>query len=111
MHVTGYVELEFACRGGSSAVFRARQVATDRVVALKVLDGPVTERAARAQFARECAAARLIGDHPVIVTVYGSGFTDDGRPFLAMQWCEGGSLAGLLRDTCRCIRSCAAWRR
>ena len=41
---------------------------------------------------------RLSG-HPNIVTVFDAGFLDDGHPFLAMTYCEHGSLADRVRST------------
>jgi hypothetical protein len=97
LDVAGYTDLALLCRGGFSTVYRARQLAMDRPVALKVLDLALTDPQARDRFRRECAAAGRVGAHPAIVTVHDSGFTDDGRPFLSMELCEGGSLADAMR--------------
>lgn len=79
--------------GGQAAVYRARQVGTERAVALKVFT-QVEDAGALARFKREAVAAASV-DHPRIVTVYESGDVD-GVPFIAMRLVPGPSLADLL---------------
>lgn len=83
-------------RGGMAAVYRARDTALQRDVALKVLypqflsDASLVER-----FRREAVlAARL--DHPGIVPIYDIG-EFDGLAFIAMRLLDGPSLADVLR--------------
>ncbi|MBK7400645.1 MAG: protein kinase [Myxococcales bacterium] len=77
--------------GGMGTVHRARDRARDDTVAVKVLnpgdDGP----ASQLRFENE---ARVLADleHPAIVAYRAHGVTDDGRPFLAMEWLEGEDL-------------------
>jgi signal transduction histidine kinase len=87
----GYEVLAEAGRGGMVTVFRARQLACDRLVALKVFPaGPVNQPAALGRFRREVRLlARL--DHPHVVPVYDAG-ESAGRPYYAMKLLEGGSL-------------------
>jgi tRNA A-37 threonylcarbamoyl transferase component Bud32 len=79
-------------RGGMATVHLARQPDLERVVALKELDrfGTADEQVFASRFLRE---ARLAGSlsHPNIVTVY-EYFEHDARPFIAMEYVEGGSL-------------------
>lgn len=83
---------ELVGSGGMGLVYRARDRATGGQVALKVL--PEGEDALR--FEREAAVlARL--RHPSIVGFVDHGRTDDGRPYLAMNWLEGETLAQRLR--------------
>jgi WD40 repeat protein/tetratricopeptide (TPR) repeat protein/predicted Ser/Thr protein kinase len=83
-------------RGGMGVVYKARQVALNRTVALKMMwaDGPGSvERAARFRQEAELAA-RL--QHPNIAQVYEFGrrsTPEDGRTFLAMEYVEGRTLA------------------
>lgn len=81
-------------RGGMATVLRAYEPALDRYVALKVLhlsDDP----AFLSRFEREArVVARL--EHPHIVPVFSYG-VDDRRPWMAMRWIRGGSLAALIR--------------
>ena len=78
-------------RGGFGEVFRARDPALKRIVALKVLHRSLlADPAILAQFRREARlAAGLI--HPHIVTIYEVD-EYEGAPFIAMQYVEGGSL-------------------
>ena len=78
-------------RGGMAAVYVARQIDLDRVVALKELRVFQAAEAAFAQrFLRE---ARLAGSfsHPNIVTVH-DYFEADGLPYIAMEYLPRGSL-------------------
>jgi hypothetical protein len=80
-------------RGGQAAVYRARQVATDRDVALKVFD-ELDDPGKLARFRREAVAAARVDD-PRIVTVFESGDVD-GVPFIAMRLVPGPSLDELV---------------
>lgn len=83
--------------GGMGAVYRARQIALDRPVALKLLTlDPDRDPSFAERFQREARAlARL--SHPNIVTLYASGEAS-GRPYLLLELIEGTSLRRALRD-------------
>ncbi|MBM3681698.1 MAG: hypothetical protein FJW81_10355 [Actinobacteria bacterium] len=93
MDIAGYSGLDLLGRGGFSTVYRAHQSAHSRDVALKVLSVDVSDPAARARFERECAANGRLGSHPNVLTIYESDYTEDGKPYIAMELCTGGSLA------------------
>ncbi|MCH2141121.1 MAG: serine/threonine-protein kinase, partial [Phycisphaerales bacterium] len=85
----GYEIEEELSRGAQGAVFRARQTATRRQVALKVLlRGAFASQRQLARFEREVEMVAAL-KHPGIVTVYDSGTTEDGRAWLAMEFVEG----------------------
>ncbi len=73
------------------SVYQARDTQTGQAVALKLLHVPGATVASR-RFARE---ARVLSElrHPSIVSYVAHGHTDDGQPFLAMEWLEGEDLA------------------
>jgi serine/threonine-protein kinase len=78
-------------RGGMSAIYRARHVAMDREVALKVLAGQFADDAvSRERFMNEWRIAAALR-HPNILPVYDAGEVD-GRLFMAMELIEGGDL-------------------
>ena len=75
--------------GGMGAVYRARQVALDREVALKVmLEAPGGQGDRR--FQRETKIHSTL-DHPCVARVYGSG-TEGGRDYLVMELVRGETL-------------------
>lgn len=95
MAVAGYDELTEIGRGRSSVVYRARELGTDRLVALKVIDVAGVDRAALDAFRREAIALAALGTHPHIVTLYRTVELADGTPALVLELCDG-SLADRL---------------
>jgi tetratricopeptide (TPR) repeat protein len=86
--IPGYrLEAELS-RGGQGVVWRAVQEATQRVVALKLLDDAATASArVRRRFAREVELASRLA-HPGIVTVFDGGVAE-GTLWYAMELVEG----------------------
>lgn len=79
-------------RGGMGAVYRARDRALGRRVALKLgLHGTDVSRLER----EATALARLA--HPNVVTIYEIG-THDGAPFVVMELCGGGTARAWLAE-------------
>jgi len=87
-----YELLEKLGEGGFGVVYKARDPALDRLIALKVLAPQFTaDSQAVERFRQEARlAARL--KHPHIVTIYEVGEAA-GRYFIAMEWIDGQSLA------------------
>lgn len=85
-------------RGGMGVVYKARQVATNRLVAVKmILAGAYAGAAQRDRFRIEArAAARL--HHPNIVQLHEVG-EHDGRPYCLLEYVPGRSLAHHLDGT------------
>ena len=88
--------IELLGRGGMGYVYRARQRALDREVALKVLASDPERRAGFAErFAREAKAlARL--SHPNLVAVHDYG-QDGPLAWLVMEYVDGSNLRELIR--------------
>lgn len=84
-------------RGGMGVVYEAEQVSLGRRVALKVLPfAAALDPKHRQRFQLEAQAAAHL-HHPHIVPVFAVG-RDQGVHFYAMQFIEGRSLAGVLRE-------------
>ena len=85
-------------RGGMGVVYRAYDPRLRRDVALKFLPAAWNhDRDAKARFIDEARAASAL-DHPNTCPVYDIGATDDGRSYIAMAYCAGGSLASRLES-------------
>ena len=81
-------------QGGNATVYRVYQQDLDREVAIKVIRG--ADEATRRRFDRERRAMGRLSSHPGIVTIYDSGFTDRGEPFLVMPYLVNGSLQDVI---------------
>ncbi|MEQ1505114.1 MAG: protein kinase, partial [Myxococcota bacterium] len=97
--------VEPAARGGMAQVWKARHREQGVPVAIKVVTGPLAQRAEfERRFADEVRAVAAL-DHPGIVMVLDHGRIPDeladvrpalrGAPWLAMEWASGGTLASL----------------
>jgi serine/threonine-protein kinase PknK len=95
--IPGYQVLEEVGRGGFSVVCKAHQRALDRIVALKVLNVGQRDERAQEHFLREVRLTTRLSGHPHVVTVLDAGTTISGRPYLAMDYFERGSLHDRLR--------------
>jgi eukaryotic-like serine/threonine-protein kinase len=84
-------------RGGMGAVYRARHVAMDSTVALKVLRRETSgDLDSIERFYREARAASRL-HHPNTIRVFDFGQSDDGQLFLAMEFLDGHTLRAELR--------------
>jgi serine/threonine-protein kinase len=90
-----YEIVEELGRGAMGSVFKARDPAVGRIVALKTIHTTALEGAQseeyRARFYREARASGALA-HPGIVPVFDVGEAD-GAPFLVMEFVEGRNLA------------------
>ncbi len=90
-----YAIRQHIARGGMADVYLAYEEELQRKVALKImLPALVADDQFVVRFQREAQTVAQL-DHANIVHVYAIGLTVDGRPYIAMQYIEGGSL----RDT------------
>lgn len=95
--VEGFRDLELIGQGGFSQVYRGYQKHLDRVAALKIIRIGAAGADDRRRFERECSVTGRLSSHPYVVTVFETGFTKRGEPFIAMEHFGRGSLADLLK--------------
>ena len=93
----GYRIIRLLGRGAMGAVYEAKQVSLDRIVALKTIRHRFAKNpASLARFTREAYAAAQLTHHNV-VQIYDFG-EDSGRHFFSMEWVRGGPLSDLIHE-------------
>ena len=94
----GYEIIGILGRGGMGVVFKARQLALQRIVALKMFQN--WAHAGEKELARFRAEADVIArlQHPNIVQIYDVGDVA-GRPYFVLEYVAGGNLAEQLDGT------------
>lgn len=103
----GYELLSLIGRGGMGVVYRARQKALNRIVALKtVLANKATNKQALLRFEREALTIAQLS-HPNIVNPLDFG-QHDGRFYLAMELVEGEDLDAYINKR-QYLPEWAAW--
>jgi serine/threonine protein kinase len=89
----GFEYLDVLGSGGFADVFLFEQAMPKRRVAVKVLrDVGLTDRD-RETFTSEVNLMAALSSHPHIVTIYGADVSEDGRPFLVMEYYSGPNLS------------------
>src|SRR5712671_88059 len=82
--------------GGMGEVLLAQDTQLERSVAIKVMSAELAkDPIQRKRFQSEAKAASSLS-HPNICVIHEVGETEDGRPFLAMEYVEGQTLDLLL---------------
>ena len=93
-----YELLNLLGQGGGGAVFKARQIDSDRLIALKILHPELnTNEEFKTRFLREAKALSRT-NHPNIVRVYHCGFGDNDLAYVAMEFVDGINVRKLLFD-------------
>ncbi len=91
-----YILGDVVARGGMGAIVSAREAATERDVAMKVmLDGTSSNELAR--FLTEARITAQL-EHPNIVPVHELGWDEKGRPFYTMKMVRGVTLRSVLKQ-------------
>jgi tetratricopeptide (TPR) repeat protein len=90
-----YAILKKLGEGGKGVVYKARDTALNRVVAVKMLKGAVSGEEAYSRFTREAQAIAKL-NHPNIVSIYDIG-TEDEKRFFVLEFVGGMSLRELLK--------------
>src|SRR5580765_4542269 len=96
-HVERFAVERLLGRGGMGTVYLARDRRLDRQVAVKVLhDKDLANDDKRARFMREARTAASVR-HQNVATIYEVGETDEGAPFIVMEYCAGETLSQRLK--------------
>lgn len=96
--IPGYEILGELGRGGMGVVYKARHLALNRIVAIKmVLAGSHANPAMLARFKAEAEAVAKL-QHPNVVQIFEIG-EHHGSPFFALEFVDGGSLDGKINAT------------
>jgi serine/threonine protein kinase/tetratricopeptide (TPR) repeat protein len=93
--VSHYRIIEKLGEGGMGVVYLAEDKHLGRRVAIKFLSS--TDHHYRARFIREARAVSTL-NHPNIAIVHDYGETDEGRPFIVMEFVKGRRLSDLLES-------------
>lgn len=89
----GYQVIDLLGVGGMGRVYRAEQRALGRTVAIKVIHPHLlSDEKSLARFMTEARATSQL-NHPNSVSVIDFGKTDDGQPYLVMEFLRGRNLA------------------
>lgn len=96
--VSHYRILSELGKGAMSIVYLAKDKRLNRYVAIKMLGAEHLTRTNQnhSRLLREARAISQI-NHPNIATIYDYGETQDGHPFIAMEYIEGETLADILK--------------
>lgn len=89
--------IDFIGEGGMSSVYKARHVVMGKIAAIKLLHPHLALRGQSAlRFQQEAKAVSVI-EHPNVVAVHDCGLTEQGTPFMVMEYLEGESLSAFIQ--------------
>lgn len=92
-----YVVEKLLARGGMGVVLLGNDETLRRKVAIKIMGTDMLADAdAIKRFEREARATASV-QHPAIAQIYLVGLSEEGTPFMAMEFLEGGSLRDLIK--------------
>ncbi len=84
----GFTYVDVLGSGGFADVYLYEQHLPRRRVAVKVMLPDRMASGSAEQFTAEANVMALLSTHPAIVTIYQAGVSDDGRPYLVMEYCS-----------------------
>jgi serine/threonine protein kinase len=101
-----YQVLSLISQGGMGVVYKARHIALDSMLAIKVLLEP-QDATYRKRFLKEAQLASKVR-HPNTVYIADFGVLPDGRSYLAMEFLDGPTLGSVLKEQTRLsvLRAC-----
>ncbi len=85
--LAGFSFLRVLGSGGFADVFLFEQDMPRRTVAVKVMVPEAVTEDVRRMFVTEANLMATLSSHPSILTVYAAGVSQDGRPYLVMEYC------------------------
>jgi serine/threonine protein kinase len=92
-----YQVLELLGEGGTSTVYKARHLLMDKIVAIKVLKLQLAaDDVWLSRFKKEAQSATVL-KHPNIIDIQAYGVTDEGSPYMVMEFIDGMSLQSVLK--------------
>lgn len=97
-----YAFLKVLGRGGMGAVYQARQITLDRLVAIKILPPDIIEEGDEANFVerfRNEARTMAKMNHPGIVNVYDFGETSEGQLYFVMEFVDGTDVSQMIKSS------------
>lgn len=93
--------------GGMAAVYKAADLTTGQLVALKVLSPPLARHEVFVKRFLEESVHTSRLDHPNVIRIHSIGEQEKKHHFFVMEYAAGGSLALLLRGRRRVSLACA----
>ena len=84
--------------GGMGVIYKARHVALNQIVAIKMLHNNRLDEISIRRFQQEAKAVTAL-DHPSIVRVRDFGVTDSGQPHMVLDFIEGDTLSKAIEKT------------
>lgn len=83
--------------GGMGTVYKVLDRSTDQTVAIKIMKSDLAnDQSALKRFDQEVEAASNL-NHQNLISVYGHGRTEDGAPYMVMEYFEGEGLSDVLK--------------
>lgn len=82
--------------GGMGVIFKARQIAMNKMVAVKMIHAHMISQESFQRFQLEGKAIGLL-NHPSIINIHDFGATETGQPYMIMDYVEGKTMSDVLK--------------
>lgn len=90
--------IEMIGQGAMAIVYKAKQTAVDRYVAVKIMRPELaTDPVQQKRFSREARSLSKL-DHPNLLKIFDIGQTPTGRPYFIMEYLKGRSIEKMLEE-------------